>query len=269
MKRIVGISGQLNSGKDTAADHFVDEFGFIKIPLAAPMKRYAQIVFGMSLESLWGPSHLRNLVDPRFSMSSPDLFVDDAWGATFYRAKHYNEKFVEDLIPGSNTAYKQRACELLNAWLVNFSKEYESQVSARVLLQSLGTEWGRAFDEDLWINYALRSSKILLAGRGSWSGSEVVLDGHASPVEGIVISDVRFENELKRIKQEEGFLIRIKRPETDANAVVEGIADHVSETEQERFTDDMFNHVIVNDDSKESLLKSVNVAGLVLTGQQK
>jgi dephospho-CoA kinase len=35
---IIGLSGYARSGKDTAADHLVNEYGFTRYSFAAPMK---------------------------------------------------------------------------------------------------------------------------------------------------------------------------------------------------------------------------------------
>jgi len=67
---IIGISGQACSGKDTAADILVKQYGFVKISLADLMKRICKEVFDFSEEQLWGPSEKRNEPDKRYL--SPD-----------------------------------------------------------------------------------------------------------------------------------------------------------------------------------------------------
>jgi len=64
---IIGISGLAGSGKDTAADFLVHDFGFVKISFADPMKRAVADWFGWDEERLWGPSEKRNAADPRFT----------------------------------------------------------------------------------------------------------------------------------------------------------------------------------------------------------
>lgn len=66
---IIGISGLLEddfgnkmsagSGKDTVSDMF-SEFGFIKIALADPIKRFCGEIFGFSNDQLFGPSESRS-----------------------------------------------------------------------------------------------------------------------------------------------------------------------------------------------------------------
>lgn len=57
--KIVGLIGKYNSGKDTAADMFVD-WGFTKIAFAEPLKRILHEHFEVPPEELWGESHQRS-----------------------------------------------------------------------------------------------------------------------------------------------------------------------------------------------------------------
>lgn len=63
----------------------------------------------------------------------------------------------------------------------------------RHAMQTLGTEWGRELiGEDLW--------------------SDTLLD-HASDLDAVVVSDVRFPNEVAGIQRKGGEVIRITRPD--------------------------------------------------------
>jgi len=55
---VIGVTGKINTGKDTAADVLKD-LGCITFSFADPLKLCAQELFGFSRESLWGPSELR------------------------------------------------------------------------------------------------------------------------------------------------------------------------------------------------------------------
>jgi hypothetical protein len=63
---IIGISGQAGSGKDTCADFIVEDYQYVKISLADPLKRICQDVFDFSDKQLWGPSQYRNEPDKRY-----------------------------------------------------------------------------------------------------------------------------------------------------------------------------------------------------------
>lgn len=107
----------------------------------------------------------------------------------------------------------KQACSDMFGWTMEQieDREFKETVDPtwgfkpRVAMQTLGTEWGRALREDLWVHMA-----------------QVKFD---SPfVTGMIVSDVRFENEADFIRRNNGLLIHIHRPG-------EAIADnsHVSE----------------------------------------
>lgn len=83
-------------------------------------------------------------------------------------------------------------------------------LTPRHALQTLGTEWGRACDPEIWIKYAMCKAR------------EARQEGFS-----VIITDVRFLNEAAAITKEGGFIIKIDRP--DLPEV--GIAGHQSETE--------------------------------------
>lgn len=74
-------------------------------------------------------------------------------------------------------------------------------LSPRVLMQTLGTEWGRSLDSEFWIRVA---SMRLPTDRN------------------VVITDVRFNNEALWVKRQGGVIIKIERD-------VDAVANHVSE----------------------------------------
>ena len=265
--RIVGVSGSAGSGKDTAADRLVSKWGFTKVALADPIKRYGMRVFHFSEEQLWGPSDFRNTLDKRFQDAD-----DDAWTAALHRAELFNKEFVRDLFPDSPLLQAQGFSKL-DAWLETLVKEHP-RVSPRIMLQTLGTEWGRSVKSDVWINYAIRTSLKLL-GQG---GQEDLRMGflydpavglveaeEASPPPGVVISDIRFDNELDLIKARDGFLVRILRPESDNAATSLGIQGHASEAEQKSFDESAFNYVINNKGTLKEFIEAVDWAGFILT----
>lgn len=82
-------------------------------------------------------------------------------------------------------------------------------ISGRRLMQTLGTEWGRALDPDLWV----RLAAITLGLHGACS----------APIhDRIVITDVRFPNEAAWIEGLGGRVVRVTRPAPE-------VAAHVSE----------------------------------------
>ena len=98
----------------------------------------------------------------------------------------------------------------------------EIGVSARHMMQTLGTEWGRAcIHPDFWVMIARAETQRIMA------------DGRS-----VVIDDVRFPNEAAMVFELGGELWRIERPGVSYDG------DHSSEGGLEEITPD---RVIVND----------------------
>lgn len=100
--------------------------------------------------------------------------------------------------------------------------------TAREALQSLGTDWGRAFYEDIWIQAAMRQAHYMTDSNNA--------------TRGIVISDGRFPNELKWARDAGAYLWRVKpwREIDDTSAM----RRHMSETSLDGWSDDNFDTVI-------------------------
>ena len=107
----------------------------------------------------------------------------------------------------------------------------ELDVSPRILMQTLGTEWARnLLDENIWVDIARRKIKAF--------------DSYS-----VVVTDVRFENEAALIKELGGVILQVQREGLDGV----GIQGHSSEVG--RGVDADF--VIVNDGTFEQLKEKV------------
>jgi hypothetical protein len=94
--------------------------------------------------------------------------------------------------------------------------EYLGGVTARTLMQKLGTEFGREMiHPDIWVKWMER---VITSER----------------YESIAIDDVRFDNEIKMVRRLGGKVIRVTRPGVAAQ-------DHVSEIVPEYFDGEVLN----------------------------
>jgi hypothetical protein len=91
----------------------------------------------------------------------------------------------------------------------------ETGVSYRVMMQLLGTEWGRRVNPDIWVNLMLKQWADV---QRVWpvqydTGMQVVLKpgGPAVVLNGMVVSDVRFDNEAEAILDAGGIVVNIVR----------------------------------------------------------
>lgn len=121
-------------------------------------------------------------------------------------------------------------------------------LTPRYALQTLGTEWGRNCYEDVWVDYVLRVADDLATrfvfytpqkGLEPWFGRE----GRRIQRD-VVISDVRFPNELRAIREADGKIWKIIRPGVDTSAEWRG---HISENALD--PDAPVDEIILNDRS--------------------
>jgi hypothetical protein len=220
---IVGLCGLAGSGKDTAADHLVLNRSFAKVSFADPLKRICRDVFGFDDRQLWGPSSSRNEPDRRYRRRpdlDPNVVADGELGPEF--------------------------------------------LSPRFALQTLGTEWGRRCYPPIWVEYALRiAEKLRQNGEARYTarrGLYYVEDRRErrdDEVEGVVIPDVRFANEVEAVRRAGGFVVRLVRP----GAGLSGMAGmHPSEREQAEIPDSAFDAVVQNDSTIDALNARVDRA---------
>ena len=96
----------------------------------------------------------------------------------------------------------------------------------RYALQHVGTEGYRHLHPGIWAEVALRVAKKLLDNNNVYSAAHGPLNGLTvqTPYNGAVITDVRFKNELKAIRDAGGSLVLLRR----ASAIV---SSHASEQE--------------------------------------
>lgn len=221
---ILGISGFAGSGKDTVADFLVKNHGFVKVAFADKIKRIAKDLFDFTDEQLWGSSEHRNKPDKRYCSGVLNL--------KHMLSDEELKEYPDGLVP--------------------------QYLSPRKVLQLLGTQFGRESYKDVWVDYALRTAHKLLSDPhteysqqlGVMSGS-----GFENYYKGVVISDVRFANEIKAIKCKNGSVIRVIRPGAGLNGEA---SEHQSEAEMRDISDDAFNFIINNDKSLKDLEESVD-----------
>ena len=144
---IIAFAGLAGTGKDTAAAHLVQRYGFVQAAFADPIRSMALILM-------------------------EEAGIDDAWLT--------ERALKESPMPGLG-------------------------VSARALLQTLGTEVGRHLSPDLWTRHmGLRLGLEACSYKDELWPPQPVHDR-------IVISDCRFENEAQWVKRYGGHVIRLHR----------------------------------------------------------
>lgn len=101
--------------------------------------------------------------------------------------------------------------------------------SPRQLMQTLGTEWGRKHvADDIWLRIAERKIETIRSANRFES----------NPIAGIVISDIRFDNEAELLRRLGGQIWHIYRPGTEFRLVGDTAA-HPSEAGVIRHDEDI------------------------------
>jgi hypothetical protein len=224
--------------------------------LADEMKRFAKKVFGFTDQQLWGPSQFRNDVDPHFS-------DPDEWDRAEDRLFEHGRDWCRFLFARGDGNDEERSAEAywaLITWFDNLADEYgvywgqENKLSPRLVLQTIGTEWGRRQDEQVWVRATLNIAQQALDLRrySRENGLSTIVASLVATVDdvpytrpaGIVIPDCRFRNEVDGVHAVGGKLIRVKRPGAEKATV--GIAGHASEVEQDSIPDTDLDHIFIS-----------------------
>jgi hypothetical protein len=171
--------------------------------------------------------------------TAADALIQRGWRQAGYADKLKEFLYaVNPLIPGHYGAGSLRLRQLVDSTGWDYAKTAYPEV--RSLLQRTGTEAGRrVLGDDVWV--------------------EALFADHKDAA-GLVVTDVRFENEAKAVTDRGGVMIRVERPGVGPTKDRHGRA-HVSET---ALDDWPFDHVLVNDGSVGDLHRKLQgVAELV------
>jgi hypothetical protein len=249
---LIGISGLAGSGKSEIA-FALQKKGFLVIALADPIKRIAKEIYDFTDDQLWGPSAMRSTPDPRYIQSSQkyhSLIPKGPKGAPNNLFCTHCREYFDDR-------------EVLKAPCVVY-------LTARHVLQQLGTELGRSCYLNTWVDLAIRTTRQVLRKDGEilgYSATQGILygqqrmyfpenDGVLERASGVVIPDIRFKNEFDAVRTAGGYLIRVTR---SGSGLSGGYAAHASEVEQREIPDEDFDLVLRNDRTLEDLYENVEL----------
>lgn len=249
--RIFCFSGWAGTGKDECAKRLITHHKAVQTGLADAGKRHAADVYEFSEQQLWGPSQFRNAGDPRYP--KPIL----------------RSVTLEPVI----SKYPNKYSSSKNLHIVDYPKEaswdfsHLAQISEndpryflspRELLQQYLDLLNNLY-ETTWIERGIRDHRAIAAGTHTYSRTVGLIpstDPH--PVSITCFSDFRYLHEHRAIKTQLKLdfipiLIRIKRPSCPSPPY-----SHVSETEQTRIPDRLYDFIISNDQSLEHLYEQVD-----------
>lgn len=179
MKNLIGLCGNSKSGKNFVADWLKQVKSYeTQLAFAEPIKQILNLGLGIPEQFLWGEhkDHKHTLNLTKFLKSQRNLFpvALDILGDVVYGAEDsINSWFMDELLRAVRTGGNILTVE------------------PRGMMQRLGTEWGREqVHQDLWVDHLLMN----LPSEGKKT-----------------ITDVRFTNEIKRIRESGGEVYRVRR----------------------------------------------------------
>ena len=266
---IIGISGKIGSGKDTVGriieyltcpvmgiqvemkdwvykpdySNFQPNWQIVKF--ADALKDVICILTGCTREQLEDENFKNNKL--------PDEWIRYGYADGFF--KYYKNGKEETKM--NNVQCDKERYEL--EYKTNWETSYKVHPTYRELLQYIGTDLLRnQLHENVWVNALFNNYKCI----GNYEFSEMYLKEHpnSNPTEPIypnwIITDVRFPNEAKAIKDMGGIIVRVNRINSTPQTIYvnKQNSTHPSETALDTYE---FDYVIDNNDTLENLISKV------------
>lgn len=235
MYPLILLSGKAGSGKDTVGEMLEQELGFAqRIALADPIKRFGYHVLDMPEDVLWGPSELRGIKFDRRTL------LDRHYSN---QGEQASRRWANEVAEATGKSV-QEVEEPLETWFRIHVADRSSggDVTARSVLQTLGTEFGRYLDQDVWVKCAKKAADECLSGRIGYDK----IHGSTTPKQTnvVIVTDGRFRNEVLAVRAWGGVAIRVWDPL--AKGLQGEAAKHASETEQDTIPGFWFSQTLIN-----------------------
>lgn len=261
---IIGLLGVSGSGKDTSGAVLAKELNGTCIAFADPMKRFCMKALGLTERQLWGDQKEKPILKkqlkalrivPRGPSRLPGqiYFPDPTWRKRWMiaLAEACGEKAYEEPISGfpghmikhGPSYVNQHHEEEVLCWWGRIRNE--KGLTPRRVLQTFGTEFARVIlGEDFWIREGLSAARKVLNGY-AYDRLQGLAKRHGGS-DVVVLTDVRFRNEVLALKRAGGKVFRITRPSPSKTAK----GNHASESEQSSIPNWWLDGVLNNDGTK-------------------
>jgi hypothetical protein len=193
---IIGVFGYAGSGKDTVGKLIQYNMSRSRIPIEEVIENYSNNEWWMEEQSGWEIKKWAGKLKYIASIITGipvDKFEDQEFKRTNLGPEWNITKQYESDAP----------------WIAEGGESYEEPMTVRDLLQILGTEAMRdGLHKNVWVNALMADYKPTQV---QWSDGPVggYEDG---PMPNWIITDTRFPNEAKAIKDKGGIVIKVDRP---------------------------------------------------------
>ena len=219
---IIGISGKMQSGKDTVA--LIIQYLYSKNAMMLNTLD-SEREFNEFLRSKYKPAgsefHIKRFADKVKDIvcllinctredlekdSFKDMELSPEWSIYKLHAKHNFSRNLESHVIYTSRADAERRAQTSRYHLIGYHIE-KINLTPRKLLQLVGTECGRQIiHPNIWINATMSMYQAKVKFDDSTT------DGNTWTYPNWIIPDVRFINEAESIKSRNGLLIRVERP---------------------------------------------------------
>lgn len=220
MMPLFGLAGNMGAGKSTVAKILTEKYGFLEIAQATPLKTLAKRLFGFDDQALYGPTEERNKPQLAGLWEAPDFFSKlDIFAA-----------LCETNILPVNDERSDRILQICTkgvGLIETFYSEHK-YLTARYVLQIIGTEIGRQIKNTLWTDIAVNQCIHHLST--------------CNTIQAAVISDVRFRSEILTIQSSGGWIVQVLDP-----SIYNDINKHSSEAELRGVPTFWFDTILYND----------------------
>ncbi len=234
---IIGITGNIGSGKDTIAKMIQYYFAAKNLPSGFGIKTMPEMDDFLICYDEW-------MFEKRFK--------NNTWQIKKFAQKlkqcsalilgcseqdFESEEFKNSILPDR---FQQTTQNDL------FEESGLNKKTYRWFLQTFGTEVGRSIQKDIWVNSLFSEYMAINVEKRADIGGAIDYSDCNFP--NWIISDLRFLNEAKAIKDRNGIIIKVKRG-------LESTETHISEIELHKIIPD---YEINNNGNIEELYKSVS-----------
>lgn len=254
----IAIMAESNHGKDFCGQWIVEHQNYCEIAFADHIKRLCNLVLEFDYASLWGDSDLRNKTK----------LID--WDRAQYKLTWHLDDWlfqISSLSVEEKANYKTTIHAWFNA-IRNYSykpvNDLTGQLSPRVALQLLGTEFGRSFKQNIWsslvLDHMIPKIKRGLPYSRQFSVGGRIGESECSTKQGVIITDCRFGSELVAVQAAGGYVIKVIRTSKVGTTLVSGVTNHSSELELQNIPNEAFDLVLALEEGEDKaypVLKSM------------
>lgn len=235
---IIMLCGNAGAGKNAVADILAARTGFRVIGQADAIKELIRVPFGLTQDQLYGPSESRNAVVEH--LNTPESVANLKAAGLIFSGNSEDDELDSDFsdivskINKMTSNFNRRLFRLASKFFYNCADQAAAgTLTTRYILQQLGTEVGRAYDQLIWTRATFEDAQ------------NAISDG----APGVVISDGRFRSEILTAAKYGAQTWLIRGTTTLAGST------HASEVELDTLPEHFFDAIIDND--KEHGLESL------------